>query len=225
MRLPDQDSSTAKHLGFARYTKRHCAVAGFADLAADVDGVTVTLVATDRALQDSEGPLQDALAGRDIADADLDEAVRTIRQGLANRSLTSIHETPYTDVFHSGIEYYTRAPLGQEVTRLTDLCDRLALYLPVEDPARAEGVPEVQRLLAGWTAARDEVEAARRAQGVARTARENALAAWEDTLTKNYGALIVRIGKKKAERCFQRIRRSAKPKTPAVVTTDEGASG
>src|SRR5690349_5773313 len=106
---------------FAFQVSRFLAVKKQPDLKAIVDVATDLCIARDRAVDDLERPVQEAIADRALADNDLDDSARLVARGLAARTPRAEREKPYTDVLPKGIGEYTNATLADQVYRYTRL--------------------------------------------------------------------------------------------------------
>lgn len=211
MQLPSESSAYTHRVAFGLYLATRLERARLHDLEKSVTQVTEAVKAAGRAWEDADGPLQKALAIRHAVDQDdLDPIAQKARQDLAGRSLSAMREAPYTVIFHSGIEYYTAAPLDEEVKRYNELIDRLEENLPETDPVRVAAVPELKKGIAAFKEAVEKVEAAQSASGRAKTRLDSAEEAWEDLMEKTYGALVSLYGRAKAERFFPKAARGSR---------------
>jgi hypothetical protein len=211
MRLPHVNASPHDRVEYGRYVARRCRRAGLAELADGALAASAALRDAARAVEDAGDPVQDGLADRDAADDDLDDHAQEIRLGLASRSVSAARERPYTDVFPKGIDHYLAAPIGQQVARYSELADRLD-GLPETDAARP-GAAVIRTGLAAWEAALVPLTEARTALSIARTARDAATDDWSRQMERTYGALVERLGKRRAERFFPR-HRTARSEAP-----------
>jgi hypothetical protein len=207
MRLPAPDDSHERRAGMGRYLGRRLRRAGYTELAATVDAATRAVKVAGRAWEDASDPLQDALADRDAADDDLDLTAQESRLALAARGIAAMRERPYTDIFHRGLDYYTVAPIDEEVSRYRELAERIAAHLPAEDPVRLDAIPRIEAGVAAFEAARMAVGKARTAVSIARTTLESAQDRLDETFEKTYGALVAQVGRRRAEAFFPRRHR------------------
>jgi hypothetical protein len=175
-------------------------------LAADVETTTTAVLQKGREWEDAAGPVQDARADRDAADDDLDDIAKNSRANLEGRSDNAEDEAPYTQIFPDGIDYYTAAPLDQEVFRYGQLISRINEFLPVDDEVRMPAIPALSLGIDAFQTAADAVNEALTAQSVAATHLQTAEDAWAILMTKVYGALVADVGKKEAERYFPKMR-------------------
>jgi hypothetical protein len=166
-----------------------------------------------RAWDDTEDAIQDATADRDAADDDLDLAAQEGRATLAGRSVTTVKESPYTDIFPQGVGYYTAAPLDEEVKRYTELKKRVSEHLPAGDAVRVQVVQAVDTHLPSFETGGKALDAARTEEAMAATRLAKATDAWTKQMEKTYGALVADVGRAAAERFFPRVTRKVpKPK-------------
>jgi len=212
MRLPDSDASYAERVRYGRYVGRRLRRAKRNTLAADVEAATALVLQRGREWEDAAGPVQDARADRDAADDDLDDVAKESRAKLAGRSVDSARNAPYSQIFPEGIDYYTAAPLDQEVARYGQLVTRLNEFLAVGDEVRVTAIPALNMGIAAFRSATEAVEQALTAESLASTRLQNAEDAWNVLMTKAYGALIADVGKPAAERYFPKVRSGKKNK-------------
>jgi hypothetical protein len=213
MRLPDSDAAYAERVRYGRYVGRRLRRAKRTVLATDVEAATVLVLQRGREWEDAAGPVQDARADRDAADDDLDDAAKLARVKLAGRGVDASRNAPYTQIFPEGIDYYTAAPLDQEVPRYGQLVSRLNEFLDASDDVRKDAVPVLTAGIAAFRSAAEAVEQALTAESLASTRLRNAKEAWDVLMTKVYGALLADAGKPAAERHFPKIRSGKKSKT------------
>lgn len=206
MRTPSRTAHFGDCVTYGDYVSRRCRRAKLAILADDVDQVTTALLVAGRAWEDTERPIQRALADRDAIDDDLDGAANDARVGLAGRSADAVKEAPYTQVFPNGSTYYTAAPLDEETKRYGELISRVESHLPPTDEIRLKTVATVTPNIEAFGGAVKVLNDARTAQALARTTLESARDAWNRQIEKTYGALVAQYGKAKAERFFPRVR-------------------
>ncbi|APR88572.1 hypothetical protein A7982_13921 [Minicystis rosea] len=218
MQLPAATSHYSALIRAGRYTLRRCRRAKLDTLAADLEKATLVVRDTGRAVEDADGPVQDALADRTAADDDLDDVAKAARAKLAGRSVDAVRKAPYTAIYPNGIGYYTAAPLDEEEQRYTELRQRLTAHLDDTDEVRVQSVPAIDAGLALYKAGAADLIKARNAQALAKTAHATAREAWETLMEKTWGHLVTLLGKEKAERFFARVRRTAAP------TADDGGT-
>ena len=213
MRLPDSDAAYAERVRYGRYVGRRLRRDKYTSMATDVDAANTLVLQRGREWEDAQGPVQDARADRDAADDHLDDIAKENRAKLAGRSADAARTTPYTQVFPDGIEYYTAAPLDQEVPRYGQLISRFNEFLDANDDVRKAAVPSLTAGIAAFQAAVDAVNDAVTAEALASTRLDNAEEAWNVLMTKVYGALVANVGKAAAERYFPKVRSGKKPKS------------
>lgn len=207
MRLVPASAGFTARVGFGRYVWRRLVRVGFDDLANTVQVVNTAMLAAGRGVEDLELPEMDAIANRDADDDDLDDTAQLMRLQLASRSVEASRERPYTDIFPDGIEHYIAATLSLQSTRYGELVERTAAHLPEDDPVRLESTPKLQAQLASWSTSSQQVSDARNQIAIARTARDAAVDDWITTMERVYGALVAKVGKRKAERFFPKVSR------------------
>jgi hypothetical protein len=206
MRQPDPDAPFADRVHYSQYVGRRLRRAKRTQLAADVESLTAAVLEKGRAWEDAAGPVQDARADRDAADDDLDDIAKNNRAKLAGRSANAANEKPYTQIFEDGIDYYTAAPLDQQVARYGQLITRFNEFLPVNDEVRVAAIPALSLGIAAFKTAADAVDQALTAQSLAATHLQTAEEAWSTLMIKVYGALVADVGKKEADRYFPKMR-------------------
>lgn len=213
MRLPPQNAHYIHRVRYGRYVARRLRKARLTVLAASVEKVSQAVLTYGRAVEDAEGPIQDALADRDAADTDLDRAAQDARARLAGRSADAIKNVPYTVIFPDGISYYTAAPLDEEQQRYTELKKRLVEHLPQTDEVRCATVPLIDTGLAEFIKGAAQLEAVRTDAALASTRLTSSTEAWDKQIEKTYGALVAEVGRAAAEGFFPRV--SARKTAPA----------
>lgn len=223
MQLPKEGTHYSNVTRFGRYVSRRLRRAGKAALAKDVLSACTTVREKGRAWEDLEDGVQDALADRDGSDDDLDTIAQSARNTLAGRSLSAVKEEPYTLLFHSGIAYYTAAPLDAEESRYEELSERIAKHLPANDSVRKTAPPAIKKGIASFKSATADLDKAERARGIARTdlerATRNALRQFE----KVYGAIMSDEGKAAAETYFPKSSRAKVKQDKAPAPAPEPA--
>ena len=210
MQLPDKDAHYDARVGFGRYTARRLRREGKTGLEADVIQVTEAVLVAGRAKEDVAALVQAALADRDGADDDLDDIAKDARANLAGRSAEAARTAPYTQVFPAGIEYYTAAPLAEEVSRYEELGKRIVENLGAQDPVRVGAVPAIQKGVTAFEVAAKAVDKARTDVALADTRLVAAEEAWDRQMEKTYGALVAELGRAKADRFFPKSRKAGK---------------
>lgn len=212
MRLPHPDSHYTHRLRFGRYVERRLRTDKRTAMADDVASSTNAVLSAGRALEDTIGPVQDALADRDAADDALDAAAQAARLGLASRGVGADKKAPYTSIFHEGIGYYTAATLDQEESRYGELKSRLVEHLPANDAVKIAASVAIDAGILAFSAATKTLAAARTQESLAKTRLESAEEAWERQMTKVYGILLAELGRAAAESFFPKAR-AAKSKS------------
>lgn len=210
MRLPDPDARYTERVRYGRYVGRRLRQAKRLVLAADVDAATALVLQRGREWEDASGPVQDARADRDAADDDLDDTAKGGRVKLAGRSADATRKAPYTQIYAEGIEYYTAAPLDQEVGRYGELVARFNEFLTPDDEVRQQAVPALTTGIAAFQSGADAVNQALTAESLAATRLQVAEDAWTVLMTKIYGTLVADLGKAGAERYYPKLRSGKK---------------
>lgn len=221
MRLPPSTSAYTTFVRYGIYVGRRLRRAGYADLAASTEKVTRAVRVTGRAWEDADDAIQSALADRDAADDELDDAAQSARNALAGRGTGAVREEPYTLLFPDGIGYYIAAPLDENSQRYGELKRRLEEHLPAADPVRRSTLTAVTKGLKSFDEGGAALTSAESEERLAGTRARSALRAFERQMEKTYGALLMEIGKSAAERFFPRTRApkpGAAPADPAPVT-------
>lgn len=202
MRLPQKGSGFLIYVRFGRYVTRRLKRDGRTDLADGVRSAMDDVRTTGRAWEDADEALQDALADRDGADDDLDDAAKEARANLAGRSASAEREEPYISIFPRGVGYYTAAPLAQEEPRYSELKLRLEEHLPAGDATRKSCIAAIHKGLKDFRDATAELTEATAREALAGTRARQAIAAFERQIEKTYGALMVDVGRARAEGFF-----------------------
>jgi len=174
------------------------------------------------ALEDAEKPIQDFMADRDGFDADLDFAAQSERNELAGRSLDAVRTEPYKSLFDKGIGYDVAAPLDQENAGYRELIARNEAHLPADDPLRTATINALTQGLEGFNEAVKQLEVARVQYSVLATRLANAVEAWDRQMEKTYGALVVELGRARADGFFPRVggrrKKGLEPQAPGTDT-------
>lgn len=220
MRLPAPSAAYTTFVRYGFYVVRRLRRAGFADLATSAEKVTLAVRVAGRAWEDADDPIEAALADRDAADDELDDAAQTARNALAGRSTAAAREEPYVLIFPDGIGYYTAAPLDENARRYGELVERLKAHLPAGDEVRKAAAPVIGKGIKAFDEAGKALDAAESAERLAGTRARSALRAFERQMEKTYGALLIEVGKTAAERFFPRARAAKGAATPAEPVTD-----
>lgn len=206
MRLPAPSAHFSQIIRYGNYVARRLRRARMLPLAADVEKTTALVLATGRAREDADKPIQDALADRDAFDDSLDQAAQTARLELAARGTDAVKTAPYTLIYPDGVGYYTAAPLDEEVARYGELKRRLEEHLPAGDPTRGKTITAIDAGLDGFRGAVEALTAARTAESLASTRLDAAIEGWEKQIEKSYGAIVSEVGRATADRFFPRVR-------------------
>ncbi len=214
MRLPSESSAPAERVSFGRYVLTRLKRAKYDDLAVPVDVATRDVKAAARSWEDAAEPIQEAIALRDAADDTLDDTAQQARLTLSSRSLDATQQAPYTAIFPKGIDYYISAGLPDEAQRYTELTERLEKNLAGNDDVRVATVPVIAAGVKEFSTAMENVAKARTAEALAKTHLDAAEEAWGMLMERTYGALVSRVGRKKAERFFPRRKRAQEEETP-----------
>jgi hypothetical protein len=213
MRLPQTSSHFSHRVRYGRYVARRLRQAKLASLATDIENATSLLREKGRELEDAQDPIQDAMADRDGFDADIDFVAQSARNELAGRSLDAIRSEPYKSIFNQGIAYYIAAPLGEENARYQELTKRLEANLPAGDSVRVSTVKAIMEGLEGFNTAVRALDDARARASMLATSLSAATEAWERQVEKTYGALVVELGRPRAEGFFPRVGSRKSPGT------------
>ncbi|MCU0690114.1 MAG: hypothetical protein MUF54_01805 [Polyangiaceae bacterium] len=221
MQLPGKTAHYAHRIQFGRYLARRCRQAHFGSLADAVHQASQAVLVAGRAVEDADGPAQDAMADRDGFDDHADFAAQEARANLAGRSVDASRTEPYTLIFHKGIGYYTAAPLDQSADRYAELVKRLEANLPENDPVRVSAIPTITDSVKGFVQAGESLQAARTEAGIKATALASAEEAWERLIEKTYGALVAEVGRTRAE-CFFPRKRAGRSKNGSDGPSEEG---
>jgi hypothetical protein len=180
-----------------------------AELAEACEQATGRVKETGRAVEDALEPVQDAIAERDFWDGTADETTQETRLKLASRSVDAARTTPYTQIFNQGIDYYIAAPLAAVATRYMELVTRIETHLPEGDELRGPTVDALSAAIEGFELAKAKVAEARTALSLARTERDAAADEWDTIMEKTFGLLVADLGRRKANRFFPRVKRTA----------------
>jgi len=210
MKVPRKDAHYEARVHFGRYTARRLRREGKTGLEVGVMSATEAVLVAARACEDAEALVQVALADRDGIDDDLDDVAKDARAKLAGRGAEAARTAPYTQIFPKGIEYYTAAPLAEEVPRYDELGKRLTENLGPQDPVRVDAVPAIQKGTTAFAAAAKAVETVRTDAALAGTRLAAAEESWYRQIEKTYGALVAEVGRARAERFFPKPGRSRK---------------
>ncbi len=225
MQLPKLVLDHRPYVRFSRYLMRRLRRAGLDSLIGGVQRSMQKVIDGSRAMEDADGPVQDARADRDGADDDLDAVAQDARAKLGGRSATANKTSPYIDIFPQGIDYYTKATIGDETKRYGELKTRLEAHLLAKDEVRVAAVKGIEAGLLDWNKAVKALETAESAEAVAQTAFERAVGAWSKEIEQVYGELIKKVGSAAAEKFFPRVtapRKSAAPADAAAAGPKEG---
>lgn len=194
----------------SQYTIGRLRRAKFSDLERPLTGARGRYKAKKRAIEDAGEDVTLAIADRDATDDALDDAGKTAAAAIGGRSPNGRRERPYTDIFPNGIDAVAMATIEETGPAYVDFVDRAVKFLPEDDAVRAQVLRDIPPLVEQFAADRAAVTKAKAAQAMLQTEFN----AEEDDLDRLYekvaGALIVRVGKQKANRFF--LRRKSKKK-------------
>jgi hypothetical protein len=216
MRLPQAKAGYETRVRYGRYVVGRLRTAGRTENAAAVEAATREMKDAGRGVDDALEPVQTALAARDGLDDGLDDTAQMFRLKLASTSVDAMKKAPYTAIFPKGVDYYTAAPLAEQVSRYKELATRVAQHLATDDALKTATIDAVNGALDSYGAAVTQLDAARTALALARTKRDAAVDAWTTLVERMYGALVADYGKKKADRFF--------PRASRVDTDDDSAA-
>lgn len=226
MRLPPVSANFNQYVRYGRYVTRRLRRAKMAALAASCEKATAQVKKMGRAWEDAAEPIQDALADRDGADDDLDNAAKAARSKLAGRSADAAKEAPYKLIFADGVGYYTEAPINEQSSRYKELKMRLAKHLPAKDEVRIDTTAAITTGISAHAKASDDLSTTRTDEALAATQLQVAIASWVKQQEKIYGALVAEFGKGPAERFFPTPTTSTKKKSePDGETSPTDGSG
>ena len=206
MQLPKETGSYLPLVRAGLYISRRVRRDGRDSLATDIHTASITVRNAGRAWEDAGDSVQLGLADRDACDDTLDFVAQETRLSLAATSISAFKEAPYTLIFPEGIGYYTAALVDQEVTRYTELRDRLVSHLDTSNSVRVVNVPRIETGLAEYVSAVTALENAERVQLLARTQLVHTMRSFIRQLEKTYGLLVSEVGKAKAERYFPKVK-------------------
>lgn len=206
MQLPKETGSYLPLVRAGLYVSRRMRRDGRESLATDLHTASITVRTAGRAWEDASDDVQLGLADRDACDDVLDLVAQESRLTLASTGISAAKEAPYTLIFPEGIGYYTAALLDQEVTRYSELKERLLAHLDATNPVRVGNVPRIEAGLADYVSAAAALESAERAQLLARTHLLHTMRSFIRQLEKTYGLLVSEVGKAKAERYFPKVK-------------------
>lgn len=216
MQLPKETGSYIPLVRAGLYISRRVRRDGRESLAADILAASISVRSAGRAWEDAGDNVQLGLADRDACDDNLDAVAQETRLSLASTSVSAAKEAPYTLIFPEGIGYYTAAAVDQEVSRYTELRDRLVANLDALNSVRVASVPRIETGLADYVSAATSLESAERVQLLARTQLLHTMRSFIRQLEKTYGLLVSEVGKAKAERYFPKV------KSKKAEEADEG---
>jgi hypothetical protein len=195
MQLPRASAVYSALVYYGVYLSRRLQAAKLLDLCAEVKQVNDGVKAAGRARDDANEPIQDAMASRDALDAALDVTTANARAALSGRSAKAMKEAPYTEIFPDGVDFYTAAPLAEQVRRYNLLVERAQAFLPDSDPVRVTLSEQIPALLSDYSAAVDTLDAARSQKSILDSRLDEAEDTWRRTVERTYGALLSRFGK------------------------------
>ena len=172
------------------------------ELAARAQAAAYDVKVKGRLWEDSQDATVQQIALKNGVDADLDTCAQDIRFEMARRGRNAVNEAPYTRVWYNGVEYYTGAKEAEELARYTELASLLKANLPETDPIIVKHLPRLEALLAEWTSALANKNAAEASEKQARLTLDEAQAAFDATMDQIYGTLFAELGRKGADRYF-----------------------
>ncbi len=213
MELPSKNRNYSTFINFGRYVAGRLTAAKLTALASGVIAVGESVKSKGRLWEDARLAETTRLAERDVADDALDTTARELRLSLMSRNLGAQKEPPYTAIFPQGLGYYTAARVDDNADRYRELLTRAEANLPADDAALVALRDNLPAQIEDWVRAKDALEAARVATGVARTELEAAVDAWMVLLDRTYGSLVTEVGRRAADSFF--------PRRGRVTNTDE----
>lgn len=222
MQVPKFVLDHRPYVRFSRYLMRRLRRAGFDSLIPDLHKATQKVVETSRAMEDADGPEQDARADRDGADDDLDAVAQDARAKLGGRAANAVKNPPYIDIFYQGIEYYTKAPISEETKRYNELKSRIETHLPAKDEVRTTAVKGIDKGLVDWDKAVKALDTAESATSMAQTAFTRAVEGWTKEVEQVYGELIKKVGQAAAEKFFPRATAAKKGAASDTPPSENG---
>lgn len=206
MRLPQKSASVSLRLSYGRYLARRLRRAKLSAEEAEVRALSDQMHAAEQAESALEEEVSSLMADRDAADDELDDVTKRHRQAIEGRSTNANKERPYRDIYPDGVAWYTASPLAEQAARYDLLVRRYSEFLPDGDPVRAEAGLITQGL-AAWKEAAAAIEKAELDIAMARAKTRQAVATWEEGLTRLYFRLGERLGKLQTERFFPKATR------------------
>lgn len=208
MQLLHENAEYGRRLQQGDYVARRLDRARLPDLLATVIAATDRVETVGAGWTKARRKVFAALADRDAVDDDLDAIAKNHRASLAGRGANAMAQAPYTLVYPKGIDYYTAAPLDQEVTRYQELADRLRAHLPDDELGEAVAL-RIEALLVEYEAAVKSLAKARRELALAATDLKVAEEDFDLTLERTHGTLKSRFNGRIADRFFPRYRSTA----------------
>lgn len=184
--------------------------AGYEDLLVPLGRAREAYVTQERVLADARNPVVLAMADRDAADDTLDEVAQSASATLRGRSPNAAREEPYTQVVPHGLEAITLASITETPGAYRGLVERATRFLPAGDEVRERLERLLPALIADFEAASALVGEVSRAQSTQQLAFDAVEAELDRTYERVAGALIERVGKKKADRFFLRPAKKAR---------------
>ena len=196
-------SGWVHYVSVGRYTTRMLRASSLESQAERLKTATLAVRDQGRAWEDVSWSIQDATADRDANDVGLDEQARSAHRQLGARSNDAKKQAPFTLIFPDGLLEYTRAPVGEELSRYRQLRERLLANLSAEDTLLKSVIPALDAGLTAYEQAEKALEDARNAEQRSRDQLEALFESWEAEREKLYGEVMAQGGKELAERIFQ----------------------
>lgn len=216
MQLPRHDAHYSERINYGIYVACRLGHERSA-LAADIRAVTYAVEKAGEELDLLRRPVE-ALADRDAAGDELVAAAQQVRLSLAGRGADAMKRLPYTRIFSGGMEYFTAAPLHQEVRRYGQLRNRVTQLLPANDPVRVSAVAALTKGIAAVTAATTALKKAQMDEALVTKRLKAAEEAFDREVQRVYGVLLAEVGRAAADRFFPRMRPRRQKRTTARST-------
>lgn len=210
MELHGQHTTIRERLDGSLYLIGRLTRAHHEDLAALMTRSRDGYLMRKRALDDAHEPIVLAIAARDSLDDALDDNAQGHAAALRGRAPNAARERPYTDVLPDGIDAVIASSIAETAKAYGELVDRVNRYLPEGDAVRNGLTREIPPLVQEFLAAKSGVEEATSKKAMLQTDFDAAEDELDRTFEKVAGALIERVGKKQANRCFPRKTRRSK---------------
>ncbi len=202
MRSLPASASTFRFVSHASYVARSLDVAGRREQAARIKTAARKARDFHRAVEDQAILVFESKAERDFADRGGDTVIRDFRHGLNARSRDAIKQAPSTRIFPDGLEYYTGAPISEQVERYAELKERVETHLAEDDPLRAPFLAALDEALTAFQAAQSLLRSERRKLSELRLDLREAREDLARMLERTWGALVADLGKEAADGFF-----------------------